>query len=147
MGSQDNTASRRLTAHWELEEESELIAFLATHKAEAGDNATFKNSVYSDASKHLNALYPTYRGAAKSQSSCKTKWNNLKKSYNVVKDIKSLSGFAWSDKHGAGVTPETSGAWDAHARVRAHPLSKPFAHKGFPHYAAVEALMPSATKG
>ncbi|KAG1884550.1 hypothetical protein F4604DRAFT_1509613, partial [Suillus subluteus] len=134
-------------AHWELEEESELIAFLATHKAEAGDNTTFKNSVYSDASKHLNALYPTYRGAAKSQSSCKTKWNNLKKSYNVVKDIKSLSGFAWSDEHGAGVTPETSGAWDAHARVRAHPLSKPFAHKGFPHYAAVEALMPSAAKG
>ncbi|KAG1888611.1 hypothetical protein F4604DRAFT_1915625 [Suillus subluteus] len=145
MGLQDNTASRKLATHWELEEESELIAFLATHKAEAGDNTTFKNSVYSDASKHLNALYPIYRDAAKSQSSCKTKWNNLKKSYNVIKDIKLLSGFVWSDEHGAGVTPETSGAWDAHAK--AHPLSKPFPHKGFPHYAAVEALMPSTTKG
>ncbi|KAG1882528.1 hypothetical protein F4604DRAFT_1678494 [Suillus subluteus] len=101
MGSQDNTASHRLAAHWELEEESELIAFLATHKAEAGDNATFKNS-----------------GRCQIPVILQTKWNNLKKSYNVVKDIKSLSGFAWSDEHGAGVTPETSGAWAAHARVR-----------------------------
>ncbi|KAG1882696.1 hypothetical protein F4604DRAFT_1539141, partial [Suillus subluteus] len=124
--------------------------FLATHKAEAGDSVTFKNSVYSDASKHLNTLYPTHRGAAKSQSSCKTKWNNMSfiiiylsttKSYNVIKDIRSLSGFTWSDEHGAGVTPETSGTWDAHARVRVHPLLKPFTHKGFPHFTAVEALM------
>ncbi|KAG2355842.1 hypothetical protein BDR07DRAFT_1492666 [Suillus spraguei] len=72
--------------------------------------------VSSDAAKHLNALYPTQKGTPKSQSSCKTKWN----ANSVVKNIKSLSVFSWNDEHSVSVTPETSGAWDAH--TKAHPL-------------------------
>ncbi|KAG2066445.1 hypothetical protein BDR04DRAFT_1106629 [Suillus decipiens] len=117
MGSQDNASSHKATTHWELEEERELISFLATHKSEAGDTMSFKGSVFTDAAIHLNKLYPTQECAPESQSSCKTKWNNLKKTYNAVKNIKTLSGFAWSDEHGVGVTPETSGAWDAHTKV------------------------------
>ncbi|KAG2362563.1 hypothetical protein BDR07DRAFT_1484641 [Suillus spraguei] len=85
--------------------------------------------VSSDAAKHLNTLYPTQKGTPKSQSSCKTKWNALKKQYSVVKNIKSLSVFSWNDEHSVSVTPETSGAWDAH--TKAHLQSKPFSFKGF----------------
>ncbi|KAG2104972.1 hypothetical protein BD769DRAFT_1676138 [Suillus cothurnatus] len=122
MDSQDNASSCKAATHWKLEEERELISFLATCKSEAGDTMSFKSSL-----------------------SCKTKWSNLKKTYNVVKNIKSLSGFAWSEEHGVGVTPETSGTLDAHTKV--HPQSKPFAHKGFLHFHAVEALMLTATRG
>ncbi|KAG2124296.1 hypothetical protein BD769DRAFT_1305058, partial [Suillus cothurnatus] len=130
---------------WELEEERELISFLVTCRSEAGDTMSFKSSVFSDAAIHLNRMYPAQKHAYKSQSSCKTKWSNLKKTYNTVKNIKSLSGFAWSEEHGVGVIPETNGAWDAHTKV--HPQSKPFAHKGFLHFHAIEVLMPTATRG
>ncbi|KAG2068928.1 hypothetical protein BDR04DRAFT_1102554 [Suillus decipiens] len=114
MGSQDNASSHKTATHWELEEERELISFLATHKSEAGDTMSFKGSVFTI---HLNRLYLTQKHASKSQSSCKKKWNNLKKTYNAVKNIKTFSGFAWNDEHGVGVTPETSGTWDAHTKV------------------------------
>ncbi|KAG2066797.1 hypothetical protein BDR04DRAFT_1106135 [Suillus decipiens] len=127
MGSQDNASSCKAATHWELEEERQLISFLVTHKSEAGDTMSFKGSVFTDATIHLNRLYPTQKHAPTSQSSCKTKWHSLKKTYNAVKNIKILSGFAWSDKHGVGVIPETSGAWDMHTKV--HPQSKPFAIK------------------
>ncbi|KAG2357571.1 hypothetical protein BDR07DRAFT_1211117, partial [Suillus spraguei] len=81
----------------------------------------------------------------KSQSSCKTKWTALKRNYTIVKDIKALFGFAWNDEHGVFVTPETSGTWDAYSK--AHPQSKPYSSKGFPHFYAIEEMMPSAAKG
>ncbi|KAG2072132.1 hypothetical protein BDR04DRAFT_1153634 [Suillus decipiens] len=104
---------------------------------------SFKGSVFTDATIHLNRLYPTQKCAPRSQSSCKTKWNNLKKTYNAVKNIKTLSGFAWSDEHGVGVTPETSGTWDTH--TKAHPQSKLFTNKGFPHFDMVEEKVVSAS--
>ncbi|KAG2066137.1 hypothetical protein BDR04DRAFT_104230 [Suillus decipiens] len=55
MGSQDNASSCKATTHWELEEERELISFLATHKSEAGDTMSFKGSVFTDAAIHLNS--------------------------------------------------------------------------------------------
>ncbi|KAG2035045.1 hypothetical protein BDR03DRAFT_813402, partial [Suillus americanus] len=105
-------------AHWELDEERELIVFLSNCKSEAGDTLSFKPAVYTDTANHLNALYPTQKGTPKSQLSCKSKWNALKKSYQIVKDIMALSGFSWGDERGVSVTPETSGAWDAYSRVR-----------------------------
>ncbi|KAG2359004.1 hypothetical protein BDR07DRAFT_1488748 [Suillus spraguei] len=132
MGSQDNASSRKAATHWELEEEKELISFLVTRKSEAGDTMSFKGSVFTDAAIHINRLYPTQKCAPKSQSSCKTKWNNLKKTYNA------------SDEHGVGVTPETSGTWDIHTKV--HPQPKQFGNKGFPHFDAIEQLMLTAAR-
>jgi hypothetical protein len=77
MDSQDNASSRKAATHWELEEERELIFFLMTHKSEAGDTMSFKSSVFSDATIHLNIMYPAQKCASKSQSSCKTKWSNM----------------------------------------------------------------------
>ncbi|KAG2362222.1 hypothetical protein BDR07DRAFT_1485009 [Suillus spraguei] len=68
-----------------------------------------------------------------------------KKQYSVVKNIKSLSGFSWDDERSVSVTPETSGAWDAH--TKAHLQSKPFSSKGFLHFNTVEELMLTAAKG
>jgi len=77
MDSQDNASSCKAATHWELEEERELISFLATCKSEAGDTMSFKSSVFSDAAIHLNRMYPAQKRAPKSQSSCKTKWSNV----------------------------------------------------------------------
>ncbi|KIK34021.1 hypothetical protein CY34DRAFT_98641 [Suillus luteus UH-Slu-Lm8-n1] len=113
MGSQrEPAASHRSATHWEFEEEKALITFLATCKSEAGDIMSFKNTVFTDAATHINIMFPTQKGTPKSQSSCKSKWAALKRSYNAVKNIKALSGFSWNDEHGILLTPETSGAWD-----------------------------------
>lgn len=75
MGSQrEPAASRRPATHWEFEEEKALIAFLATRKSEAGDTMSFKNTVFTDATAHINTMFPAQKGAPKSQSSCKSKW-------------------------------------------------------------------------
>ncbi|KAG2364288.1 hypothetical protein BDR07DRAFT_1280085 [Suillus spraguei] len=140
MGSQDNTSSHRVATHWDLDEEKDLIAFLSTCKSEAGDTMSFKAHIFTEAAKYLNTTYPTPKGTPKSQSSCKTKWTALKRNYTIVKDIK-LSGFAWNDEHGVSVTPETSGTWDTYSQ--AHPQSKPYSSKRFPHFYAIEEMMPS----
>ncbi|KAG1763982.1 hypothetical protein EV702DRAFT_1205257 [Suillus placidus] len=146
MGSQrEPAASRRPATHWEFEEEKAFITFLATRKSEAGDTLSFKNTVFTEAAAHINTKYPAQKGARKSQSSCKSKWSALKRNYNAVKHIKSLSSFSWSDEHGISLTPETSGAWELH--LKAHPQSKPYVSKGFPLFHDVEELMPTAAKG
>ena len=40
------------------EEEGELIDFLPNHKAEAGDGANFKQTIWAQAAAHMSALYP-----------------------------------------------------------------------------------------
>ncbi|KAG2340042.1 hypothetical protein BDR05DRAFT_890582 [Suillus weaverae] len=120
MGSQREPAtSHKPAMHWDFKEEKAFIAFLVTYKSEARDIMSFKNTVFTDAAAHINNMFPSQKGAPKSQSFCRSKWATLKRSYNAVKNIKTLSGFSWSDKNGISLTPETSGAWESHIKVSA----------------------------
>ncbi|KAG2344884.1 hypothetical protein BDR05DRAFT_881618 [Suillus weaverae] len=117
------TTSRRPATHWDIKQEKAFTAFLVTCKSEAGDTMSFRNTVFSDATIHINTKFPNQKGPPKSQSLCRSKWAALKKSYNTVKNIKTLSGFSWSDESGISLTPETSGAWEAHLKVRLPKIS------------------------
>ncbi|KAG1763357.1 hypothetical protein EV702DRAFT_982903 [Suillus placidus] len=125
MGSQQRepTTSRRSAIHWDVEQEKAFTAFLVTHKSEAEDTMSFRNTVFTDATIHINTKFPNQKGPPKSQSSCRSKWAALKKSYNVVKNIKTLSSFSWSDEGGISLIAETSGAWEAHLKVRPPKIS------------------------
>ncbi|KAF9242339.1 hypothetical protein BU15DRAFT_13314, partial [Melanogaster broomeanus] len=63
----------------------------------------------------------------------------LKRSYHAVVDLKSASGFMYSDALGAGITTDTQEIWTRY--VKSHPTAKPFRNKGFPHFDDVEKLI------
>jgi hypothetical protein len=44
----------------------------------------------------------------------------LKKKYDAVTKLKSLSGIAWDDEKGAGVTEDTQQQWDDLVKVCEH---------------------------
>jgi hypothetical protein len=59
-------------ADWTLEDIEAFIDFLIEHKAEAGDDANFKPSVWSGAASEM--AKHTTKGARKSAAACKSKW-------------------------------------------------------------------------
>ncbi|KAG1739056.1 hypothetical protein EDB19DRAFT_1829006 [Suillus lakei] len=82
--------------------------------------------------------FPGKRCTVKSPSSCKNKWNSLKAEYNHIVHIKNASRLTWSDVGGAEVTKETQCVWDNIVKV--HPGAKPYGHKGFLHFAAMDEM-------
>ncbi|KAF9230197.1 hypothetical protein BU15DRAFT_57497, partial [Melanogaster broomeanus] len=150
---QPKATSKR--TQWTPEEEAELIAFLITHKASSGDN-NFKAQTFKQAAEHIVIKFPlpatTSKGytipAAKTGSSCSTKWSKLKKLYNAILDLKNASGMHYDNDRGANICDATQSMWDAYLKVRtSHPEAQPFSSKGFQHFQAMEALMPSTSKG
>ncbi|KAF5341817.1 hypothetical protein D9611_001842 [Ephemerocybe angulata] len=126
---------------WNAEEEAAFCDFLVEHKAEAGDNGTFKKTTYEKAARAISHLRT--KGGAKDASSCMNKWNSMRKTYRVVTALMGVSGFAWDDTTGASVGPESAMVWDDY--VAKHPAAKPFRNKGWVHRAKVALLMPSST--
>jgi hypothetical protein len=125
--------------HWTFKDEAALITFL-TEKTVAGtsDN-TFKDSVFKEAADMLNASRTV--GGQKTMTSCKSKWmrvcislyvfylypdlyDKLKKTFEAVTQLKSKSGFSWSDEKGMGVEDEKDPAWAALVEV-CEPMSYP----------------------
>ena len=62
-------------ADWSYANEVELINFILDHKAEAGDFATFKPTVWNAASQHLEQYWK--KGGPKTAASCSSKWTQL----------------------------------------------------------------------
>ncbi|KAJ7892701.1 hypothetical protein B0H13DRAFT_1886588 [Mycena leptocephala] len=62
-----------------------------------------------------------------------------------VNHIKGVSGFSWSDEHGANISAASQGAWDAWVAV--NPKAARFRNKGWPFYDLLAPLMPSKAKG
>ncbi|KAF8214656.1 hypothetical protein K438DRAFT_2008884 [Mycena galopus ATCC 62051] len=109
-------------ASWrQPEDEKKLIEYLLEHRAEAGDGTNFKAT--------------TFRGAA----------THLLRDWGFVHHIKSLSGFSWSDEHGANISAASQGTWDAWVAV--NPKAARFRNKGWPFYDLLAPLMPSKAKG
>ena len=62
-------------ADWSENDEKELVSFLLEHKAEAGDSATFKPTVWRAASQHLEQF--RVKGGPKTASACSSKWSRV----------------------------------------------------------------------
>ncbi|KAG1744742.1 hypothetical protein EDB19DRAFT_1906458 [Suillus lakei] len=107
-------------AVWSKAEEITLLEFLLQVLPSSGDGG-FKLATFNQASVHLKTRHPHQRGAEKSGGVCKNKWTALGKAYRSVIEIKCMSGFTWSDEHGAGITDRKDDS---------HPNTKPFMSKG-----------------
>jgi len=62
-------------ARWSDDDESKLILFLLDHHAQAGDSATFKDSVWRAAAEHLEQTCTI--GGPKDLGACKRKWSKV----------------------------------------------------------------------
>ena len=69
--------TRKVPAHWTQDEEATLLQYLLSHKAEAGDTASFQKTTWQGAADHINAAFPNQRGGEKTIGVCKTKWTNV----------------------------------------------------------------------
>ena len=54
---------------------SNIISFLIEYKAEAGDSATFKSSVWSAAAQYVEWFHT--KGDPKTVKACASKWNRV----------------------------------------------------------------------
>ncbi|KIK75763.1 hypothetical protein PAXRUDRAFT_171791, partial [Paxillus rubicundulus Ve08.2h10] len=136
--------SQKSPTSWTEEEETFFIDFLISEVASSGDGG-FKKITFQEAAKHLKAKFLQQVGGEKTAASCQSKFQGLKKSYNVVIDIRNTSGFTWSDKNGAGIALKNNDVWDKYARK--FPAVRLFKNKGFIHFHTMEQLMPSTGKG
>ena len=65
----------KLRCDWSGKDEIQLINFLIEHKAEAGDSATFKDSIFRAASEHMEKTCT--KGGPKTFDRCHTKWGRV----------------------------------------------------------------------
>ncbi|GLB45371.1 hypothetical protein LshimejAT787_2200340 [Lyophyllum shimeji] len=86
------------------------------------------------------------KGGLKTAKACQNKWNALRRAFRAIQAIKfSKSGWTWDDEHGANITLDMEGAWNAFIKVRKD--AKPFKHKGWVHLEKMTHLMPATVKG
>ena len=70
-----STSSQADRSIWTLEDESQLVSFLLDHRAEAGDGANFKMTVWNAAAEELSKHVT--KGGPKTGASCKSKWDRV----------------------------------------------------------------------
>ncbi|KAF9554697.1 hypothetical protein CPC08DRAFT_696454 [Agrocybe pediades] len=136
----------RQVAHWSDSDVKALIDFLVSELPSAGDGITFKAAVWTEAAIAVNKVVKT-KGANKTASSCKNKFNKLREIYNIVAKIKSQSGFTWDDKKGANIDETSAAVWEAYEKVRKNKGSAPFRNKGWVWFNEVQPLMPTMARG
>ncbi|KAI5886523.1 uncharacterized protein SCHCODRAFT_01110848 [Schizophyllum commune H4-8] len=101
-----------------------FIKYLRDHKGEAGDGGNFKKVFWHSMVPYMEQ-YRT-RGAPKSATSLKNKWNWHRAQYKAIKLIQSPSGWgAYDEEQGAGVNADTQDSWTEF--TARHPECKPYA--------------------
>ncbi|KAJ7054233.1 hypothetical protein C8F01DRAFT_1164491 [Mycena amicta] len=130
---------------WTEDDETKLIRLLSEpdRRAKGGDNMHFTDTVFADVAKHLNLTRTA--GSPKTVSSCRLKWNALRKIYGLVHHIKGMSGWHWDDRTGVSISDASQGTWDAW--VALNPDAAKFRNKGWPHYDGMASLMPTVARG
>ncbi|KAF8233117.1 hypothetical protein L208DRAFT_1268593 [Tricholoma matsutake] len=103
-------------AQWSKADEITLIEYITKHKAEAGDGMKFKALFWSGAAKEM--VSHSVLGGMKTSQGCSSKWDRLKKSYNVVATLKAnTSGFSWSKTKGLNITINEACTWNEYIAV------------------------------
>ncbi|KAJ7745552.1 hypothetical protein DFH07DRAFT_977346 [Mycena maculata] len=129
-------ASDQEKASWSPSETKELLDFLVTQKAKAGDRGNFPGSVWTAASALLDP---------KTAKVCLNKYTQLCGIFKVIRELQNVSGWHWSDTTGASITAETKSSWDDY--VKAHPKAKGFCNKGWPFCSQMDDLIPREALG
>ncbi|KAH9037596.1 Myb/SANT-like DNA-binding domain-containing protein [Lactarius pseudohatsudake] len=128
---------------WSQADEAMLLHTLADEKANAnwGDNNP-KKVAWTACECALADSEKKSGGTAKSAQAIKNRWQRLKQEYDVVKEIRGLSGFGWDPSLNT-VTAEST-VWDAYIKTLSPSkakLVKKFRTKAFPLYNAVGELV------
>ncbi|KAK0484254.1 hypothetical protein EDD18DRAFT_1111944 [Armillaria luteobubalina] len=109
-----------------------MLEVLESHKAAAGDG----NAVVEECNKVLT------EGGRKTMAACKNKYGQLVKTFNIICNIRRVSGWHWSDETGASINAESTSTWDDYAHK--HKDAKPFHNHGWQYLAAMEKLQGSS---
>jgi hypothetical protein len=144
-------------AVWSEEEVGTYLRFLFNHCSEMGDGSNFKKKTFSAAAEHMEQSGRA-SGGEKDWEACRSKWQKVcvfqcsllimlqvKKTYEVIGDIKAHTGWTWSNETGASITVLNSDSWANF--LKKHPLAKPFRNAGWPHLDTMEEIMPYRAKG
>ncbi|KAF8152263.1 hypothetical protein B0H34DRAFT_664336, partial [Crassisporium funariophilum] len=106
----------------------------------AGHGYNFKESAMNKAAAEINLL--AHEGLDKTGKKCVDKWGSLRKIYNTVIAIQNVSGWTWSDKFGACITPKNASSWDSY--VAKYKDAKNFQNKGWPYCAKMAEVIPAS---
>ncbi|KAF9476666.1 hypothetical protein BDN70DRAFT_882131 [Pholiota conissans] len=130
-------------AVWTTDDETTLIEFLFQHRASAGDGSSFKMTTFHAAVPVLEAKRA--KGGPKTAKSCQNKWSNLRRIWRAIQDIKTQSGWTWSDTRGADISPDMESQWETF--LKSHSLARPFKNHGWIHLEKVTMIMPATLRG
>jgi len=141
-------------AYWTIADEENLLDFLIEKRSEGGEGS-FKPATWIAAAAKVNETKT--RGGNKSKDSCRSKYQSvggqlllcflflnppqLKATYEVVRAVRSNSGWSWNDEHGANIDSDleaNEGKWDDY--IAKHPAAIPFRNKGWPLLARYDDL-------
>ncbi|KAF8231006.1 hypothetical protein L208DRAFT_1127618, partial [Tricholoma matsutake] len=118
-------------AQWSEADKIALIEYITEHKAEASDGMKFKALFWSGAAKEM--VSHSVLGGMKTSQGCSSKWDWLKKSYNVVAMLKAnTSRFSWSETKGLNITINEACAWNEY--IAKNKDATPYKSKGFLHF-------------
>ncbi|SJK99910.1 uncharacterized protein ARMOST_03221 [Armillaria ostoyae] len=134
-----------------------MLEVLDSHKAAAGDGVSFKAVVWNAVMDECNKVLT--EGDRKTAAACKNKYGQmhipfcpdlcflmcilkLVWTFNIICDIKRVSGWHWSDETGASINAESALTWDDYTRK--HKGAKPFCNHGWQYLAAMEKLQGSS---
>ncbi|KAJ7725520.1 hypothetical protein DFH07DRAFT_719318, partial [Mycena maculata] len=98
-------ASDQEKALWSPSETKELLDFLVTQKAKAGDRGNFPGPVWTAASALLDPKVK--KGGLKTAKVYLNKYTQLRGIFKVIRELQNVSGWDWSDTTGASITEET----------------------------------------
>ncbi|KAJ2927944.1 hypothetical protein H1R20_g9141, partial [Candolleomyces eurysporus] len=126
-------------AVWSATDDGTLIATLGDQKANGRmtSNSSWHSDAWVAAEKALEDSEKASGGAKKTSSSCHHRWTNLKKEWNIVKNLRGMSGMGWDQEK--GVVTASDDVWDK--LLEAHPNYRKWRTASFPHYDLMDDLV------
>ncbi|KAH9037598.1 Myb/SANT-like DNA-binding domain-containing protein [Lactarius pseudohatsudake] len=143
MDDKKGTKQDKVSVKWTLADEATLLQTLADEKTKNnwGDNNP-KKVAWTACERTLADSERRSGGTPKTAQAIKNRWQRLKQEYDVVKEIRGLSGFGW-DSHVCTVTAERD-VWDTYIKTLSPnkaKLVKKYRTKPFPLYNAIGDLV------
>ncbi|KAH8978076.1 Myb/SANT-like DNA-binding domain-containing protein [Lactarius hatsudake] len=113
---------------WSEADEATLVHTLASEKAKSnwGDNGP-KKVVWTACKVTLLGSEKTSGGSPKTLQSIKNRWQRIKQEFEIVKELRGLSGFGWDDAK--NTVTATDEVWEAYLAPESHKRVRPFRNK------------------
>ncbi|KAF7322354.1 hypothetical protein HMN09_00013100 [Mycena chlorophos] len=127
-----------------------LVLFMYQHRARLGEGGNPDKALLQDCVAFFESCGPPLEGAPKTAASCLGQWGTCREIFDAILQViqrtyPGCSGFTYTQEGGFNITDETRDAWSTF--VKAHPIFKPFANKGWDLYTYMNELMPSRARG